>query len=107
MILALETSCDETAVALFDPARGLVAEWTHTQVALHARHGGVVPDLATREHLRHLGPLLERAKATPGFAEISRVAVTQGPGLAGCLALGLAGGKALALALRVPLVGVN
>ncbi len=107
MILALETSCDETAVALFDPARGLAGEWTHTQVALHARHGGVVPDLATREHLRHLGPLLERARATPGFGAVSRVAITRGPGLAGCLALGLAGAKALALALGVPLAGVN
>ena len=107
MILALETSCDETGVALFDPGRGVVAEWTHTQVALHARHGGVVPDLASREHLRHLGPLLERARATPGFADLTTVAVTQGPGLAGCLALGLAAGKALALALRVPLGGVN
>jgi N6-L-threonylcarbamoyladenine synthase len=107
MILAIETSCDETAVALFDPARGLAGEWTHTQIALHARHGGVVPDLATREHLRHLGPLLERARATPAFADVSYVAVTRGPGLAGCLALGLAGAKALALALRVPLVAVN
>jgi N6-L-threonylcarbamoyladenine synthase len=107
MILGLETSCDETAVALFDPASGLAGEWTHTQVALHARHGGVVPDLATREHLRQLGPLLELARATPGFAKIDRIAVTRGPGLAGCLALGLAGGKALALALRVPLTGVN
>ena len=63
MILALESSCDETAVALFDPARGLAGEWMHSQIALHERHGGVVPDLATREHLRHFGPLLERAQA--------------------------------------------
>ncbi len=108
MILALETSCDETAVALFDPARGLAGEWTHTQIALHARHGGVVPDLATREHLRHLAPLLERARASSGnFSAVTRVAVTHGPGLAGCLALGVAAAKALALALRVPLTGVN
>lgn len=108
MILALETSCDETGVALFDPARGLVGEWTHTQIALHARHGGVVPDLATREHLRHLAPLLERARdASDNFSRVTRVAVTHGPGLAGCLALGVATAKALALALRVPLAGVN
>jgi N6-L-threonylcarbamoyladenine synthase len=107
MILAIETSCDETAVALFDPAQGPAGDWTHTQVSLHARHGGVVPDLASREHLRNLGPLLERARAHPGFAQVDRVAVTQGPGLAGCLALGLAGAKALAQALRVPLVAVN
>lgn len=63
MILALESSCDETAVALFDPVRGLIAEWVHSQIALHERHGGVVPDLATREHLRNFAPLLQRAQA--------------------------------------------
>ncbi len=108
MFLAIETSCDETAVALFDPARGIVGEWTHTQVALHAQHGGVVPDLATREHLRHLAPLLEHARAaSDNFTRVTRVAVTHGPGLAGCLALGVAAAKGLALALRVPLVGIN
>ncbi|MEI6861322.1 MAG: tRNA (adenosine(37)-N6)-threonylcarbamoyltransferase complex transferase subunit TsaD [Verrucomicrobiota bacterium] len=108
MILALETSCDESAVALFDPARGIMGEWTHTQMALHARFGGVVPDLATREHLCHLAPLLERARAgSEDFARVTQVAVTHGPGLAGCLALGIAAAKALSLALRVPLVGVN
>jgi len=108
MILALETSCDESAVALFDPARGIVAEWIHSQIAVHERHGGVVPDLATREHLRTLEPLLARARGgSEGFAKVRRVAVTQGPGLAGCLAIGLGSAKALALALQVPLQGVN
>lgn len=107
MILALESSCDETALALFDPSRGLVGEWVHSQVALHGRYGGVVPDLATREHLRTVGPLLSELQAGPGLAGVTRVAVTQGPGLAGCLAIGVAAAKALAFALRVPLVGVN
>lgn len=107
MILALESSCDETAVAVFDPARGLVGEWIHSQVALHGRYGGVVPDLATREHLRTFGPLLAVVGQEIGFGSVSRVAVTQGPGLAGCLAIGTAAAQALALALRVPLVGVN
>lgn len=107
MILALESSCDESAVALFDPGRGLVAELIHSQVALHGRHGGVVPDLATREHLRHLGPLLEKLRDGPGFAGVREVAVTSGPGLAACLAVGVAAAKALALALRVPVTGVN
>ena len=107
MILAIESSCDETAVALFDPARGLAGEWIHSQIALHGRYGGVVPDLATREHLRNLGPLLERLRAESGFDNIDRVAVTHGPGLAGCLAIGVAAAKSLALAWRVPLVGVN
>ena len=107
MILALESSCDETAVAVFDPARGLVGEWVHSQIALHEKHGGVVPDLATREHLRHFAPILERAKAEVGFGEVTEVAVTHGPGLAACLAIGVGAAKSLALALRVPLVGVN
>lgn len=108
MILALETSCDESAVALFDPARGIVAEWVHSQIAIHERHGGVVPDLATREHLRTVEPLLAKAReASEGFRAVERIAVTQGPGLAGCLAIGLASAKALALALEKPLQGVN
>ncbi len=108
MILAIESSCDETAIALFDPAQGLVGEWVHSQIALHQRYGGVVPDLATREHLQTLGPLLERAKSeSKNFTSVSRVAVTVGPGLAGCLALGVASAKALAMALNVPLMGVN
>lgn len=108
MILALETSCDETAVAVFDPTRGIVEEWIHSQMMMHERFGGVVPDLATREHLRTIAPLLERAKAvTKDFREITRIAVTHGPGLAGCLAIGTAAAKSLALALRVPLLGAN
>lgn len=107
MILALESSCDETAVAAFDPASGLVGEWVHTQIALHERHGGVVPDLATREHLRHFGPLLARARAEVGLKGVTEIAVTHGPGLAACLAIGVAAAKALAAALRVPVIGVN
>ena len=107
MILALESSCDETAVAMFDPARGLVGEWVRSQIALHEKHGGVVPDLATREHLRNFAPLLERAKREVGLENVTQVAVTSGPGLAACLVIGVAAAKSLALALRVPLVGVN
>jgi N6-L-threonylcarbamoyladenine synthase len=108
VILALETSCDESAAALFDPARGLVGEWVHSQIAIHERHGGVVPDLATREHLRTVEPLLARARAASGdFAAVTEIAVTRGPGLAGCLAIGLGSAKALALALGRPLKGVN
>ena len=107
MILALESSCDETAVAIFDPAHGMLGEWIHSQIALHERHGGVVPDLATREHLRTFGPLLLRAKGEIGFERIARIAVTNGPGLAACLAIGVAAAKSLALEWHVPLVGVN
>ena len=108
MILAIESSCDESAVALFDPARGITAEWVHSQIAIHERHGGVVPDLATREHLRTIEPLLVRAgESAQAFSSVTEVAVTQGPGLAGCLAVGLASAKALALGLAVPIKGVN
>jgi N6-L-threonylcarbamoyladenine synthase len=107
MILALESSCDETAVAIFDPARGLIGEWVHSQIALHEKHGGVVPDLATREHLRTFSPLLQRACDEVGLAGVDAIAVTHGPGLAACLAIGVAAAKSLAMARRVPLVGVN
>ena len=107
MILALESSCDETAVAVFDPARGLVGEWVHSQIALHEAYGGVVPDLASREHLSHFGPLLARALAAVPAEKITRIAVTNGPGLAACLAMGLSTAKSLGLAWGVPVVGVN
>lgn len=107
MILALESSCDETAVALFDPAVGLAGEWIHSQISLHEAYGGVVPDLASREHLANFGPLLARALAVIRSDQVTQVAVTQGPGLAACLAMGLAAAKSLAVAWRVPVVGVN
>jgi N6-L-threonylcarbamoyladenine synthase len=107
VILAFESSCDETALAIFDPAAGIACEWVTSQVELHSGHGGVVPDLATREHLRNFGPLLGRARACAQWAAITRVAVTRGPGLAACLAVGTAAAKAVARALRVPVFGVN
>lgn len=107
MILALESSCDETAVALFDPAFGLCGEWVNSQIALHGRHGGVVPDLATREHLRNFPRLLSLARETPAWERIQAIAVTNGPGLAACLAIGVSSAKALSLALGCPLLGVN
>jgi N6-L-threonylcarbamoyladenine synthase len=107
MILALESSCDETAVAVFDPARGLAGEWVHSQIALHEAYGGVVPDLASREHLSHFGPLLARALGAVPADKYSKIAVTNGPGLAACLAMGLSTAKSLALAWKLPVVGVN
>ena len=107
MIFALESSCDETAVAFFDPERGLTHEWVHSQIALHEAYGGVVPDLASREHLAHFGPLVARALAAVPAERISSIAVTKGPGLAACLAMGLSTAKALGLAWGVPVVGVN
>lgn len=107
MIFALESSCDETAVAVFDPLLGLTGEWVHSQIALHGPYGGVVPDLASREHLAHFGPLLHRAQAAVRPDHVTKIAVTNGPGLAACLAMGLAAAKSLGLAWRVPVVGVN
>lgn len=107
MILAFESSCDESALAIFNPGAGMAGEWVHSQMELHAGHGGVVPDLATREHLRHFGPLLKRARDTAAWSGISQVAVTRGPGLAACLAMGAAAAKSVAFALRLPVVGVN
>lgn len=107
MLLAIESSCDESALALFDPAKGIVGEWVHSQISLHEAYGGVVPDLASREHLKNFFPLLEASDVLANRDAISEIAVTNGPGLAGCLALGIAFAKSLGLAWGVPVKGVN
>ncbi len=107
MILAIESSCDESAIALFDPERGLVDSLVHSQLDLHRAYGGVVPDLASREHLENFPALFERLRDTHGIEEITSVAVTRGPGLAGCLAVGIAAAKAASLLLGCPVSGVN
>ena len=107
MILGLESSCDETALALFNPATGLQGEWVHSQIALHQAYGGVVPDLASREHLRHFAPLLQVAAGAVDLRAVTQIAVTRGPGLAACLAMGVSVAKALALEWGVPVVGGN
>ena len=90
LILGIETSCDETGVALYDSTRGLLGHALHTQAALHAEYGGVVPELASRDHIRRVLPLtrevLQQAKAS--LQEIDTVAYTAGPGLAGALLVG-------------------
>lgn len=107
MILGIESSCDESALALFAAEKGIVGEWVHSQIRLHEEYGGVVPDLASREHLQNFLPLLEASGILEHKSEIRQIAVTQGPGLAGCLALGIAFAKSLALAWKVPVCGVN
>ncbi len=107
MILGIESSCDESALALFAVDKGVVGDWVHSQIRLHEEYGGVVPDLASREHLQNFFPLLEASGILEHQSEIQQIAVTQGPGLAGCLALGIAFAKSLALAWKVPVVGVN
>ncbi len=107
MLLAIESSCDESALALFDPTTGIIGEWVHSQIDLHKEYGGVVPDLASREHLKNFFPLLEASEVLAYKDAITGIAVTNGPGLAGCLALGIAFAKSLALAWDLPLCGVN
>ncbi|MAV39009.1 MAG: tRNA (adenosine(37)-N6)-threonylcarbamoyltransferase complex transferase subunit TsaD [Puniceicoccaceae bacterium] len=107
MILAIESSCDESAIALFDPLSGLVEERIFSQIDLHAHYGGVVPDLASREHLKYFPILLEQLNLSNYAEDITQIAVTYGPGLAGCLSIGVMLAKGLAFAYDLPLVGIN
>lgn len=109
LVLGIETSCDETGVALYDTAAGLVAQRLYSQAQLHARYGGVVPELASRDHIRKTVPLLaelfDRAGRQP--ADLDGVAFTAGPGLIGALMVGAAVGRSLAYGLDVPAIGVH
>ena len=107
MIIGIESSCDESALALFDPDQGMVGEWVHSQVARHQPYGGVVPDLASREHLETFPRLLPELTAVYQPAPGDLIAVTIGPGLAGCLALGMSLARALSVAWDLPVLGVN
>jgi len=107
MILGIESSCDESALAILDRSQGIVGEWVSSQVTLHAEYGGVVPELASREHLKNFAPLLRELCKQHSFADIDEIVVTAGPGLAGCLAMGIAVGNALSTSLGVPAYGAN
>jgi len=109
LVAGIETSCDETGVAVYDSERGLLAHELYTQAATHAEYGGVVPELASRDHIRKLLPLLERVLAAAGCGRehLQGVAYTVGPGLAGALLVGAAMGRSLAWALGVPGIGVH
>ncbi len=107
MILGIESSCDESALAVFDPKRGLLVDLVYSQIQTHQEYGGIVPELASREHLEAFVPLLEQLEQTVPLSKLTKIAVTSGPGLASCLALGIALGRSLSLALDLPLVGVN
>src|SRR2546428_12984474 len=108
-VLGIETSCDETAVALVEDGRGVLSSLLASQEHLHERFGGVVPEVASRAHVENISPLITQVLADAGMwmTEIEAVAVTIGPGLVGALLVGIAAAKALALALDVPLIGVN
>ena len=109
LVLGIETSCDETGVALYDTERGLIAHALHTQAALHADYGGVVPELASRDHIRRVLPLTRDIVRQAGckLVDIGAVAYTQGPGLAGALLVGASIAHGLAYALNVPALGIH
>ncbi|BAW00125.1 tRNA (adenosine(37)-N6)-threonylcarbamoyltransferase complex transferase subunit TsaD [Lysobacter enzymogenes] len=108
-VLGIETSCDETGVAVYDTDAGLRAHALYSQIALHAQYGGVVPELASRDHVRKLLPLIRQTLAEAGLRtdEIDGVAYTAGPGLVGALLVGAGVARALAWALEVPAIGVH
>ena len=109
IVLGVETSCDETAVAVYDRDRGLLAHLIHSQVAIHAPFGGVVPELASRDHIRKLLPMVERALAAAGVpgSAVDGVAYTAGPGLIGALLVGATVATGLAAAWQVPAIAVH
>jgi len=108
-ILGIETSCDETGVAIYDEEKGLIANQLHTQIALHADYGGVVPELASRDHIRKLAPLLQAAlqEAHLTAKDIDGIAYTSGPGLVGALLVGSTVARSLAYAWNIPAIGIH
>ncbi len=108
-VLGIETSCDETGVAVYDTDRGLLAQALHSQVGMHQAYGGVVPELASRDHVRRVVPLAESTLAAAGLrlADLDGIAYTRGPGLAGALLVGASVACALAYSLHKPAIGVH
>jgi N6-L-threonylcarbamoyladenine synthase len=108
-VLGIESSCDETGVALFDTEQGLLAHALHSQIALHAEYGGVVPELASRDHVRKTLPLIRSVLDEAGskLSDINGVAYTAGPGLVGALLVGASIGRSLAWSWGVPAIGIH
>ena len=106
-ILAIESSCDESAVSVFDSDKGVEFSLIHSQVDLHALYGGVVPDLASSQHLKKLPVLISEARRIYPLESVDKVVATSGPGLPNCLEMGVAAASALAMALDKPLFGAN
>jgi len=109
LILGIESSCDETGVALYHTERGLLAHALHSQIAMHNEYGGVVPELASRDHVRHVLPLIRNivAQASCQMSDIEAIAYTQGPGLSGALLVGASVACSLAYALGIPALGIH
>lgn len=108
-VLGIESSCDETGIALYDTERGLLAHALYSQIDMHAEYGGVVPELASRDHIRKALPLMQQVLDDAGLTrqDIDAVAYTAGPGLVGALLVGAAIGRSLAWALKVPALAIN
>jgi len=106
-VLGIETSCDETGIALYDSERGLLADALYSQVDVHKEYGGVVPELASRDHVRKTLPLVDRVLAEAGVPRPDAIAYTAGPGLVGALMVGATLARALALGWGVPVLGVH
>ncbi|MFP3899101.1 MAG: tRNA (adenosine(37)-N6)-threonylcarbamoyltransferase complex transferase subunit TsaD [Dehalococcoidia bacterium] len=107
MILGIETSCDETAAAVVENGSRAISNVVASQIDIHALYGGVVPEVASRQHLRTIIPVIDRAMKGLAWQDIDGIAVTFGPGLAGSLLVGVNVAKAIALAKKVPVIGVN
>ncbi|WP_144137716.1 tRNA (adenosine(37)-N6)-threonylcarbamoyltransferase complex transferase subunit TsaD [Paraburkholderia sp. BCC1884] len=109
LVLGIESSCDETGLALYDTERGLLAHALHSQIAMHREYGGVVPELASRDHIRRALPLLEEVMERAGAvrSDIDAIAFTQGPGLAGALLVGASVANSLAMAWDKPTIGIH
>lgn len=108
-VLGIESSCDETGVAVYDTDKGLLSHALHSQIALHAEYGGVVPELASRDHVRRVVPLIRRVVDEAGLTlnQIDGIAWTAGPGLLGALLVGAGVARSLAFALDIPAIGVH
>lgn len=109
LVLGIESSCDETGIALYDTDSGLLSHTLHSQVEMHAEYGGVVPELASRDHIRRVLPLTELAlkNANKTLKDIDAIAYTQGPGLSGALLVGTSFAESLAFSLQIPTINVH
>ena len=109
IVLGIETSCDETGIGLYCSERGLLADGLYSQVEIHARYGGVIPELASRDHVRKTLPLIREVLADAGMSlgDLDGIAYTAGPGLVGALLVGASIGRSLAAGLDIPALGVH
>ena len=109
LVLGIESSCDETGVAVYDDEKGLLAHALHTQIPIHAEYGGVVPELAGRDHIKRVVPLVRKVTQDAGVSlkDLDAIAYTAGPGLIGALLVGAVEARSLAYALNIPAVAVH